>query len=1800
MSNQDNSPHGIDELDDLVDDADDEAPETPALPGRRSAAPQIPMPPSAKPASVGGAPQEDADDGLMDALMDEPPARSTGAKSAGLTPLPISGPLSLPGPASLSGPSSAAMTVRTTKVGPPPAPPPDVPSLIDEAEENEDPFGDIEGEEPEMFTATTKMNPDSVAKAVAAEAPASTSTVVEDATAEATEEELDEDDDDLEEMEAASASMTEGPVSFADDGSAPPSVLTPPSLRPVPPKAFPHEQDASVRLLEAQQRDAWAARAAWLHAEAKAVEDKTARARALLTVSELYTMAGEEATARTIAAEAKDLAPTLALARRQLRGLLDREGDSRAVLGELDAEARVMPTPSTKCHSTLLGAEIARLRLSDTEGSKKRLEQAARAMPSDPRAHLQRFCEALAVAESDMETPPALPKIPIPPDAKEIAPLSKAFAQVAAHRGAPVKGSRPAGSLYESVLRARAALGAGDVAGAIAHLQALKGTSQLAGGAGWLISVLAAARKDTRGKAIEALRDGLSGSHGDLARRAIAGHAIEIGDVQAVRFATEGAGAAAFDAADQIALAALTSGSRADAELWIESLLGDSELSPIAAAASAALGGPAEEGRRLYPVGSLRAKAAVTLGRLLASGTDRRDKSLGSDKAFGDAVLAYTDVAPESGTARALSLELDVDAGNGGKVAQVISSWPTDDLDRDRDQALAGALIAEASGEIARAIADLDRARQTDAKHEGAARARAAHAEPKAASRIIAELAESIGAGPRSSVLLSEAAIRLLDAGEADDAEPLLRRAAEAAPKLPFAIHLGERSARARGDRESLIEWLRIRRSATEDSIEQAYDLVREALMASDNDATQAATSLEQALRARPVDVGLRELYERLAPEPPADRAAWRLELAAKSTGVEAARLALEAALEYERAGDLERAAAGARQAIAAGENLLAPICAFRSAIAGHGAGELIESLLPRARETEDPVERLEIYERLADLDELGRNDPSNGLLWRKSILEESPSHLPTLRRVASALIASGRDEELEPVALEIARALEGAEAIAHAQLSARLRARTGTWDDTRESIEIAYRNEPRGIWILRQMAAHARATARHALAIEADRQLIDRTERPTEAATLSLRAAESSIAAGDAEAARAFLTRAIELVPHHFVAHLAMAGVAEQIGDATASATSLEAAAEASASTQERVRNLYRAATLWQDKVQDLARARQSLEKVSEIDPSYEDVFQRLQAIYIGGGARAELAALLERRLDLVTDPAERIEMEVLRGRALADVGDTATAKHALSAALEANPDHIEALAAFGSVSAAEQDWLDAERAWIHLARLVPEPARQVEIYMRLGELYDDKLPNPERAELAYQEVLKRVPTDETARERLVELYKRIGDAGRAIEQQTLLINNAEAPEAKCRRTTELALIYEVTGDAKKAEATLVQARKTWPKDDVALSALARFYQRTNQAQALSVLLDRALADARRALSTGRFEVPLFGTVATVAGLRGRPDAAQLAKSVVAALEGGEAAMPGAGEAAADSTLDELLAPEVVTPAFRELLKKTGPLLDTAVPYDLTAIRAAALPAQQSEVGDQIRAIAAAYGFRDINIQISGVLGAVCIPASAHPPTIVLGQPLLASPRGDVRTFLVHRALKVLQTNSGAFSRTAPIDLWPLLAAYLKAFSPTWSPQGVEASRLNDAYGRITRAMGGSPDPQLGLLAADVIGSIGNRASTLNTAINGWGNRAALLAVGDPNVALSGIAWASGNMNAPPAAGKDRTTWIGRNAEARDLVVFLVSDAYADARSQLGLGAFVEPGPADAQAIDADLSEGEATLADE
>ncbi len=128
--------------------------------------------------------------------------------------------------------------------------------------------------------------------------------------------------------EAAAAVLDERPAPTTKSSIRPVPAL--PSIAP-PAGDFPDEQDAAAHLLRTQQRDAWVARAEWLRAEAEALDDKHRRPRALLAVSELFAMAGEEATAKQIAEETRELAPSMALAHQQVRAVAGCEQLDQAV-----------------------------------------------------------------------------------------------------------------------------------------------------------------------------------------------------------------------------------------------------------------------------------------------------------------------------------------------------------------------------------------------------------------------------------------------------------------------------------------------------------------------------------------------------------------------------------------------------------------------------------------------------------------------------------------------------------------------------------------------------------------------------------------------------------------------------------------------------------------------------------------------------------------------------------------------------------------------------------------------------------------------------------------------------------------------------------------------------------------------------------------------------------------------------------------------------------------------------------------------------------------------------------------------------------------------------------------------------------------------------------------------------------------------------------------------------------------------------------------------------------------------------
>ena len=1561
------------------------------------------------------------------------------------------------------------------------------------------------------------------------------------------------------------------PAVAAEPTSSAPS--EPPAATDVP-VVLESERPVS-RWLDEATATAFRQRASWLEEEARSLVDSREQARALLGVSELLALVGDESGALAFAVEARDLAPDIALAWRQARQLMPRDAD--VLVDSLDAEAARSPTPAARAHAMLIAADVLRTN-GDGDGAVERWNRACKLDPADVRAPAARA--ALALSQGNHTSAGA--EIA---ENSELIALDKAVSAVLKLRGVPRPGTDvEAMPINDGMRRARAALVANDVVGAALAVADISAEPALAKAALWLSSALGTTHIAGRRGAAKALKT-LVGEGDDLARKPLAARGLELADGDLVVAALADDTQGSIDAIERAVLLALANQDVAPA---LDALALEPGTSAFVDALSAVTLADTDEAavtRSRRTAGTPENRALAVLGRLLAS----RPAANAIDEALADVAV------PRGPAAAGVALEVAVRTRRWDEVSAALSSLPaSEDANASSQRHIAAALVAERAGNAENAKRAWREALDSGAAHDSIVRAVASRDPEVDLAFELLRIADTMPDGPSSALLRLEVLARREAAAAAGDSAhvldheeqaAILERIHRGAPALGIGAFLAERLGRRKGDVDEVLRWLQERRSFANDSFETALDAVREALLVADRDADLASTRLEEAHRARPDDVALRELYERLASEPPPDRGAWRERRATQSTGPAQSLLFTEAALEHERAGDHASALRAAQYARQAGDVGLSKLAEERAEIATGATTRQTEELVALADGTEDESVRLATYERLADLDAHGRKDLNGAVAWHRKILATNARHKPSLRFLEQKLIGDGLDHELERVFEFVALALDGTaggEVTGHAQLAARMKTRVaGGWEHTNDMARLAATQPEPSLWGLRALNAHARVQKDEEATLSTTLALLERTARPPERSALLLRASEASARLEQVEGARTYLEQAANEDPGDVVTWGFLAEVRERTGETRAAAEACESLARTSVVPEHQVLAWFDAARIWLDEVKDPERGMTALEQCAEVDVTHADVFQRLSALYAEKNLDAELARLLEKRLAIVDDEGERVALEVELARALGEMGELAKAKGYLESALAQRPDHSTALGAMAELCAKEGDWAGAEHAYVRLARLLVTPEEQSSIYEKLGEIYVVRTVNLSRAEVAYKEVLKRNPGSIATLEKLIDIYKRQGDVAKAVETQQQIVAEAQDPNTRLQRLIDLAAIHETTArDARRAEQVLESARKEFPTSVVALRAMAEFYSRQRQMPAMQILLDRAASDARRSFAAGRFVTSLFEVLHAAYELRGRKDAARVVAATLAAVEGpngpgrtGGGAAPevmGAEARGVDPRLDDVLAPEMVGPALRALLQHAGDTLDAVSPVDLRALRATPL-VPGTPLGTTIGAVATVVGLGALQILVSPQLGRVALPLGSNPPALLVGEGLMNVKSERARAFVVVRAMKMILARGSSLLRGEPGDVAVLVSALFTAFNPSFSPQGVDAKRVSEMSRKIVPALPRNLDPTVGVIALEAAGTLGAQSAMLSGAIQAWANRVALLAVGDPNAALDAIAWARGEEQAPRGP-EERAAWIARTTEARELMTFSVTDPYSEARSRLGL----------------------------
>lgn len=796
-------------------------------------------------------------------------------------------------------------------------------------------------------------------------------------------------------------------------------------------------------------------------------------------------------------------------------------------------------------------------------------------------------------------------------------------------------------------------------------------------------------------------------------------------------------------------------------------------------------------------------------------------------------------------------------------------------------------------------------------------------------------------------------------------------------------------------------------------------------------------------------------------------------------------------------------------------------------------------------------------------------------------VVAKDPRHLPALRLLQRHAVRVNDFGLSRHVAEQLALELEPSETVAHGWLALAASVYDPAPPPPPERIgnellcaldRAGQLNGTLPLWVLRRCLELARAQrdddsiVRHAVTLSGS------TSRSFDAATLSLRAAEAASRLERWESVGQLLAQAVELCPEHLVALSLRAEFLEIRGEVRHAAEAYDALAEAACMPPHKVAAWLHAADLFSSIPDDpdaAERARLDLEHVVLLDPTHADATRRLKIIYTEGNQPGRLEALLTQLLLRVDDPKERAQLELDRARVLIELKRIDEAQGGLERVLSLFPDEEAALTLAAQLHEQQADYEEAEQKWLRLATVQADAQRQADAYERLATLYETHLEQPARAETAYREVLRRRP-DAPAGDQLVQLLLRNENPTEAVELlQQLLTQAADAPLERSR-SLQLARLYdERMGDRRRAEEILERTRRKWPNDAATVGALADFYRRGRDFVALGALLDRSLVEARRALASGRFDPGFFELIACVAEQRELTDLVTVTNATLSAIVAQPYLIEGIGLAAAHANFADTLAPDVLSLPLRALLRQTGWALSAAHPVQLRALRATDLTESHPELSASLRSMGDHFAIEDLELYLSPALGVACQAVSSRPAILVVGPDFVALEDHAVRDALAIRALRILSANGTALASTAPVDLWPLLVAYLAAYLPNWQPPGVDRARIAPLRERIERALPTTADPDLATLAADVVASIGNRASQLGIAMQQWGTRTALLALGDPAVILRAVALANGQLDRVSEDPAERQKWIVRNPEARDITTFSVTDAYVEMRAK-------------------------------
>jgi hypothetical protein len=278
------------------------------------------------------------------------------------------------------------------------------------------------------------------------------------------------------------------------------------------------------------------------------------------------------------------------------------------------------------------------------------------------------------------------------------------------------------------------------------------------------------------------------------------------------------------------------------------------------------------------------------------------------------------------------------------------------------------------------------------------------------------------------------------------------------------------------------------------------------------------------------------------------------------------------------------------------------------------------------------------------------------------------------------------------------------------------------------------------------------------------------------------------------------------------------------------------------------------------------------------------------------------------------------------------------------------------------------------------------------------------------------------------------------------------------------------------------------------------------------------------------------------------------------------------EAERQGIGAAALSELLDDLVFPESSPPSLRIVFRHAAEALNRTAPLDLRLLGAEKLDKKhplRAVVAEQARWVA----HRDIELFVSAELPYAFVPIQESPVQLLVGRALVDNLSVEEQHFLVARALKIARAQMSIACRLGPQQLELLLHGLVRSQVPSHAPSFLELSALDDAARRVGKQLSRRAQSELvpHLLELTYAGVPRFDGANVYGVVSVAGSRAGLLATSDIGSALSALIKLAGQSEGNERRTTPLTAAVAQVEEARELVSFVISEGYFEARMRAG-----------------------------